>query len=66
MFCVIIGIIITVGMDAVYTYHVALVGFVSAGLVFTTSSVNAFIYSSDPAKEAGAAGFILLSMVTVS
>nr|POF07071.1 high osmolarity signaling protein sho1b [Quercus suber] len=65
MFCLIIGVIITVGMDAVQTYHVALVGFVSAGLVFTTSSVNAFIYSSQPAKEAAAAGLILVSMVNI-
>lgn len=65
MFCCIIGITVAVAMDAVYTYHVAIVGFMAAGLVFTTSSVNSLIYWSNPAKEAAAAGFILLSMVSV-
>ena len=51
--------------NTVHTYHVAIVGFASAGLVFTTSSVNSLIYYSDASKEAGAAGFILLSMVMV-
>ena len=41
------------------------VGFLAAGLVFTTSSVNTLVYSPDGAKEAAAAGFILLSMVAV-
>ena len=61
-----IGLVfVTVATDSVYTYHVAIVGFLAAGLVFTTSSVNSLIYYSDGAKEAGAAGFILLSMVSV-
>lgn len=66
MFCCIIGVIVAVASDSVHTFHVAMVGFLAAGLVFTTSSVNSLIYWSDPAKEAAAAGFILLSMVSVS
>lgn len=65
-FCCIVGVVVAVGLDSVHTYHVAIVGFLAAGLVFTTSSVNSLIYWSDPAKEAAAAGFILLSMVQVS
>lgn len=65
MFCLILCVIVTVGMDTLYTYHVALVGFISAGLVLTTSSVNSLIYRTDPANQAAAAGFILLSMVNV-
>ncbi|GAB7359675.1 hypothetical protein MBLNU230_g6854t1 [Neophaeotheca triangularis] len=65
MFCVILGVIVAVGSDSVHTFHVAMVGFLAAGLVFTTSSVNSLIYWSDPAKEAAAAGFILLSMVSI-
>nr|OQO30856.1 High osmolarity signaling protein SHO1A [Rachicladosporium sp. CCFEE 5018] len=65
MFFVIIGVIVSVASDSVYTYHVAIVGFMAAGLVFTTSSVNSLIYNSQPAKEAAAAGFILLSMVSI-
>lgn len=61
----IIGVTVAVAFNSIYTYHVAIVGFLAAGLVFTTSSVNSLIYYSDGAKEAGAAGFILLSMVMV-
>lgn len=66
MLFVILGVVFAVGCDCVPNYQVAIVGLLSAGLVFTTSSVNALIYNSDPAKEAAAAGFILLSMVSVS
>ncbi|CAD0106317.1 unnamed protein product [Aureobasidium uvarum] len=65
MFFCIIGVLVTVASDSVFTYHVAIVGFLAAGLVFTTSSVNSLVYSSDGAHEAAAAGFILLSMVAV-
>ena len=65
LFCI-IGVFLAVATDTVYTYHVAIVGFLAAGLVFTTSSVNSLIYSADTAREAAAAGFILLSMVSVS
>ena len=66
MFGCIILVFVTVATNSVQTYHVAIVGFMAAGLVFTTSSVNSLIYYSDASKEAGAAGFILLSMVSVS
>lgn len=65
MLLCIVAVFVTVAMDSVATYHVAIVGLLSAGLVFTTSSVNSLIYYSDAAKEAAAAGFILLSMVSV-
>ena len=54
-----------VASDTTQTYHVAVVGYLACGLVLTTSSVNALVYSTNGAKEAAAAGFILLSMVTV-
>ena len=62
----IVGVLVTVATNSVATYHVAIVGFLAAGLVFTTSAVNSLIYFSDGAKEAAAAGFILLSMVAVT
>jgi SHO1 osmosensor len=62
---VIIGVFIVVASDSVQTYHVALVGYLGCGLVLSTSSVNGMIHTSHGAKEASAAGFILLSMVTV-
>ena len=43
-----------------------IVGFLAVGLVYMPSIINVLVYSSDGAKEASAAGFILLSMVMVS
>ena len=65
MFFCISGVIAAVVANAVSTYHVAIVGFMSAGIVLTSSAVQALVYSSDPRREAAAAGHILLSMITV-
>lgn len=65
MFFCIIGVIAAVVAGAVHTYHVAIVGFMSAGIVLTSSAVQALVYSSDPRREAAAAGHILLSMITI-
>lgn len=62
---VIIGVFVVVASDSIQTYHVALVGYLGCGLVLSTSAVNGLIHTSQGAKEASAAGFILLSMVTV-
>lgn len=35
------------------------------GLAYTSSITNILVYESDGAKEAAAAGYILLSMVSV-
>ncbi|KAB5528962.1 high osmolarity signaling protein SHO1 [Coniochaeta sp. 2T2.1] len=64
-FFVIAGVFVVVASDAIQTYHVAITGYLAAGLVLTTSSVNGLVYSSNGAKQAAAAGFILLSMVTI-
>lgn len=81
MLCVVVGVFIVVGSDSTHTYHVAvrrllnpslhsidfsqIVGFLAVGLVYMPSIINVLVYSSDGAKEASAAGFILLSMVMV-
>ncbi|MCJ1473918.1 Transmembrane osmosensor [Lambiella insularis] len=65
MLCVIIGIVVVVASASHEAYHVAIVGFLSAGLVFTTSAVNTLVYSPRGEQEAAAAGFILLSMVSI-
>lgn len=65
MLCCILGIFVVIASDTTQTYHVAIVGFLATGLVLTSSSVNSLIYSSNGAKEAAAAGHILLSMVAV-
>lgn len=41
------------------------VGYLAAGLVFTTLAVNSLVYQDESSKQAAAAGFILLSMVIV-
>lgn len=66
MLPLIIGIFFVVASDCIQTYHIALVGYLACGLVATTSSVNALVYAPEGAREAAAAGFILLSMVNVS
>jgi SHO1 osmosensor len=64
-FFVVAGVFVVIASDSATTYQVAVVGYLAAGLVLTTSSVNGLVYSDNGAKEAAAAGFILLSMVTV-
>lgn len=53
------------GSDSAHIYQVAIVGFLAAGLTYSTAVVNTLVYSPDGAKEASAAGFILLSMVMI-
>ncbi|KAG9237935.1 high osmolarity signaling protein sho1 [Amylocarpus encephaloides] len=65
MLCAIIGVFVVIASDTTQTYHVAIVGYLACGLVLTSSSVNSTIYSSNGAKEATAAGHILLSMVNI-
>lgn len=61
----IIGISVVVASDAVQTYHVAIVGYLAAGIILSSSSVNFLIFSSRGAFQAAGAGFILLSMAQV-
>ena len=61
----ILGVGIVIGSDSVTTYHVAIVGYLAVGLLLTMTSVNNTVFSSNGAREAAAAGFILLSMVQI-
>jgi SHO1 osmosensor len=65
MFCLIVGIFVIIVSGTAHDYHVAIIGFLAAGLILTSSSGNDLIYTSDRAKEAAAAGFILLSIANV-
>lgn len=65
MFCLISGILVVIASNTTRAYHVAIVGFLAAGLILTTSSINDLIYSLDIATQIAAAGFILLSAVNV-
>ncbi|EQL02475.1 hypothetical protein G6O67_001785 [Ophiocordyceps sinensis] len=61
----ILGVFVVVASDSVHTYHVAVTGYLAGGMVLVTSSVNSLVYSKSGAREAAAAGFILLSMVVI-
>ncbi|EED17599.1 high osmolarity signaling protein Sho1, putative [Talaromyces stipitatus ATCC 10500] len=65
MICVIAGIIVVVGSDTTLIYSNAVVGYLSAGLAFTTLAVNSLVYQPQSSKQAAAAGFILLSMINI-
>lgn len=65
MLFVIIGVFVLIVTDTTETYHVAIVGYLACGLVLTSSSVDSVIRYSNGAKEANAAGHILLSMINV-
>lgn len=43
-----------------------IVGFLAIGFTYTTALVDYLVYQPDAAREAAAAGYILLSMVMVS
>ncbi|KND87820.1 High osmolarity signaling protein SHO1 [Tolypocladium ophioglossoides CBS 100239] len=59
------GVFVVVASDSVHTYHVAVTGYLAGGMVLVTSSVSSLVYSKSGAREAAAAGFILLSMVMI-
>jgi hypothetical protein len=65
MFCLISAILVVVLSNTVHVYRLAIVGFLAAGLILATSSVNNLIYTSKIASELAAAGFIVLSAVNV-
>jgi len=65
MLCLIVGIFAVIASDTTEEYHVAIVGFLAAGLILTTSSVNNLLYTSNAAKQAAASGFVVLSIVNV-
>ncbi|KAH7161255.1 high osmolarity signaling protein SHO1 [Dactylonectria macrodidyma] len=61
----IIGVFVVIGSDSIHTYHVAVTGFLAAGIITDTSGINLLLYSDSGARQAAAAGFILLAMVVV-
>ncbi|KAI1324572.1 hypothetical protein F5Y16DRAFT_402292 [Xylariaceae sp. FL0255] len=65
MFFLIPGVVVVVASNSIQTYHVALVGYMSCGLVLTTSSVNSLLYTGLGSRQAAAAGFILMSIINV-
>ncbi|OAX77639.1 high osmolarity signaling protein SHO1 [Emergomyces africanus] len=65
MLCAIIGISMVLGSRTNHVYGVAIVGYLAAGLTFTTLAVNSLIYDDQASKQAAAAGFILQSMVII-
>ncbi|KAI5817723.1 hypothetical protein BZA77DRAFT_309306 [Pyronema omphalodes] len=62
LFCILL-VAIVIAKDQVYKYHVAIVGFLAAGVVLTCSAANTFVYSLEATMEAAGAGHILLSII---
>ncbi|EXJ80388.1 SHO1 osmosensor [Capronia coronata CBS 617.96] len=65
MLCCILGVAYVFATNSSDTYAIAVVGYLAAGLVMTTSAVNSLVYQPQGAMEAAAAGHILLSMVAI-
>jgi SHO1 osmosensor len=65
MFCLFTGMFVALASGTAQNYHVAIVGFLAAGLILTSSAANDLLYSPDILREIAAAGFILLSVVNV-
>jgi len=65
MLCCIIGITLCFATNSVNHYNLAIVGYLAAGLVMTTSAVNSLIYQDQGSMQAAAAGFVLLSIVVI-
>ncbi|EEH21641.1 hypothetical protein PABG_03857 [Paracoccidioides brasiliensis Pb03] len=65
MFVTIIGLAIVMGSQTSHVYAIAIVGYLAAGLCFTTLAVNSLVYDGSATKQAAAAGFILQSMVII-
>ena len=65
MLCLIVGIIAAIVTDTTECYHMAIIGFLAAGLILTSSSADGLLYTSNSAKQAAAAGFIVLTTVNV-
>ncbi|KAK9467109.1 hypothetical protein V1512DRAFT_261960 [Lipomyces arxii] len=62
---VIAGVTYVIGANAVEPYKLAVVGFTSTALVYTTNSTNNLVYTGRAADAAAAAGHILLSITNV-
>ncbi|KDN65956.1 putative SH3 domain-containing protein [Colletotrichum sublineola] len=65
MFFVITGVFIVVASDTAQTYHVALTGYLGAALALNSLTIHSLIYSTNGARQAAGAGFILMAMVTI-
>lgn len=65
MLACIIGVSVVIASNTSATYHVALVGFLAIGFLMISSSVNGVIFTDVGSMNAQAAGYIILSMITV-
>ncbi|KFX97354.1 hypothetical protein O988_04915 [Pseudogymnoascus sp. VKM F-3808] len=65
MLACIIGVSVVIASNTSATYHVALVGFLAIGFLMISSSVNGVIFTDVGSMNAQAAGYIILSMITL-
>jgi SHO1 osmosensor len=64
--CLNIMVFVVVASDTIHTYHVAVTAYCAAGVVLTSIAIQPLIYNSnDGARQASAAGFVLLAMIQV-
>ncbi|KAF6817681.1 SH3 domain-containing protein [Colletotrichum musicola] len=65
MFFLIAGVFVVVASDTTQTYHVALTGYLGAAVALNSLAIQSLIFSSNGARQAAGAGFILMAMVTI-
>lgn len=65
MLAMIILVFVTVASNNSHTYGVAIVGYLSIGVVVTTSAINNLIYRNLAAAHAASAGNIILAMIAI-
>lgn len=58
-----IFVFVIVASDTIHTYHVALTAYCAAGIVLTSVAIHALIYQESGARQAAAAGFVLLAII---
>jgi hypothetical protein len=65
MFCLYAGMFGTLATRTSREYHVAVVGYLAAGLILTSSAADGLIYSPNILARVAASGFVLLSVLNV-
>ncbi|KAL6857810.1 Transmembrane osmosensor [Amphichorda felina] len=58
-----IFVFVVIASDTIHTYHVALTSYCTAGMVLCSIAIHSLVYHPIPARQAAAAGFIILSIV---
>jgi SHO1 osmosensor len=65
MLICILGIITVMASNMRLIYSMAIIGYLPAGLIFSILAANSLVYQPEVSKQLAAAGFIILSKVTI-